>query len=269
MRHAAPYSLLEDIRATAVRTFAYMGGLAALAILAASLLRMPDSLAAFETSPQAEWTNVDRPHAAFELSMPELAASEPDYAILRRNADGARKDVLTWGEAGSSGPYVMVEVYRPGTMGEDFIDPPSEIAARIVKFKVSDDVKLVGKLDTKFGSVPLVDFAIAPDGRERRCLGFARAFDSPAMQIAGWYCSSGQEVVDRATIGCALDRLTILSAGGDPKLDALFAHAELRRTFCGQRSPILAATPEHEVQVVTPRAINLRGVKLRGRIAQR
>ena len=138
MRHAAPYSLLEDIRATAVRIFAYMGGLAALAILAASLLRMPDSLAAFETSPQAEWTNVDRPHPAFELSMPELAASEPDYAILRRNADGARKDVLTWGEAGSSKPYVMVEVYRPGTMGEDFIDPPSEIAARIVKFRVSD-----------------------------------------------------------------------------------------------------------------------------------
>ncbi len=177
MRHAAPYSLLEDIRATAVRIFAYMGGLAALAILAASLLRMPDSLAAFETSPQAEWTNVDRPHPAFELSMPELAASEPDYAILRRNADGARKDVLTWGEVGSSGPYVMVEVYRPGTMGEDFIDPPSEIAARIVKFRVSDDVKPAGKLDTKFGSVPLVDFAIAQDGRERRCLGFARAFE--------------------------------------------------------------------------------------------
>ena len=36
------------------------------------------------------------------------------------------------------------------------------------------------------------------DGRERRCLGFARAFDDPSMQIAGWYCSARSEVVDRA-----------------------------------------------------------------------
>jgi hypothetical protein len=26
---------------------------------------------------------------------------------------------------------------------------------------------------------------------------------------------------------------------------ALFAQAELRRSFCGQRSPLLAATPQH------------------------
>jgi hypothetical protein len=121
----------------------------------------------------------------------------------------------------------------------------------------------------------LVDFAVSargkPGGRARRCLGFARSFAEPPMQIAGWYCSAGEEVVDRATLACALDRLTMLSAGGDAKFAGLFANAEIKRTFCGQRNPILAATPEREVQLATaPRnAKTTQGVRLRGRLLER
>ena len=192
-----------------------------------------------------------------------LRPSGFNYAILRRTADGARKDVLSWGEPAGGGPYVMVEIYRPGAASERFIDAPSEIAARIVGFTVTDDVKPAGEIDSKFGAVPLVDFAIAaqgtPNERQRRCLGFARPFDDPAMQIAGWYCSAGDETVDRATLACALDRLTILSAGGDAKLAGLFARAELKRTFCGQRNPILAATPERDVPVAVPHRVRFTG----------
>jgi hypothetical protein len=246
-----------------------MGGLAVLAIMAASLFRAPAVVAAIDPAPQPKWTNVERPHPAFELLLPDLAGSTPNYAIQRRAADGARKDALTWGEAAGSKPFVMVEIYRPGAANDRFIDPESEVAARIVNFTVTDDVKPAGKIDSKFGTVPLVDFAIAERGKEHRCLGFARAFDAPAMQIAGWYCSAGEEVVDRATLTCALDRLTIISAGGDPKLDALFARAELKRTFCGQRNPILAATPEHAMPVATSRTAKLRTAKLRGQIRPR
>jgi hypothetical protein len=66
----------------------------------------------------------------------------------------------------------MLEVYRPGVPGDRFIDPSSEVAARLIDFTVTDDVKPGGVID-EFGAVSLVDFAIAPDGRERRCLGFA------------------------------------------------------------------------------------------------
>jgi hypothetical protein len=45
---------------------------------------------------------------------------------------------------------------------------------------------------------------------------------------------------------CALDRLTLLSAGSEPKVGALFAEAELHRSFCGQRDPILAETPKYK-----------------------
>ena len=260
--HPDSYTLPGDIRATAVRILAYLGGLAVLAMAAASLFGAPAGLVAVAPLPPPEWISVERPHPAFELQMPDLVADAAGYAILRRNADGARKDVLAWGEPAAAGPYAMVEIYRPGMRSERFIDAPSEIAARIIAFAVTDDVKPADQIDSKFGPVALVDFAIAANGavggRQRRCLGFAKAFDAPVMQIAGWYCSPGEEVVDRATLKCALDRLTMLSAGGDPRLATLFAGAELKRTFCGARNPILAATPEREVAVPIPRSIKPR-----------
>jgi hypothetical protein len=249
----ASYSIPDDIRATLVRLLAYMGGLAVLAVAAASLFAAPaDIVAALgSASPQRPaWTAVERPYPAFELLMPELAGSAYNYAIQRRAEDGARKDMLSWGEPSDAGPqagpYVMVEIYRPAAASDRFLDASSEIATRIVDYAVTDDVKPDGRIDSKFGPVPLVDFAVASHGHERRCLGFARPFNQPPMQIAGWYCSAGHEVVDRTMVACLLDRLTLVN--GDAKLAEMFARAEVKRTFCGQRNPILAATPEREEQ---------------------
>ena len=207
------YSLSEDIRATFVRVLAYMGGLGLVAIAAASIFHVSAVVGA-GSGPHSQWSEVERPSPAFELAMPELAAIPANYAISRRAADGARKDVLTWGTAAERGPFVRVEIYRSGDRTEPFIDPDSEVAVRIVGYTITDDVKPAGRIASKFGAVPLVDFAIAARGRERRCLGFARAFAQPSMQIAGWYCSPGDEIVDRAALACVLDRLTMLSAGG-------------------------------------------------------
>ena len=149
----------------------------------------------------------------------------------------------------------MVEIYRPAATNDRFLDASSEIATRIVDYAVTDDVKPDGQIDSKFGPVPLVDFAVAPQDHERRCLGFARPFKEPAMQIAGWYCSAGHEVVDRSMVACLLDRLTLVN--GDAKLAEMFARAEVKRTFCGQRNPILAATPEREERIAPLQASKL------------
>lgn len=246
----------DDFRATIVRVVAYIGGLAVLAVLAASFFRAPVRLVA-APAPQPEWVSVDRPHPAFELQLPDAGTAAAGYIIMRRPTDNARKDLMTWGSPVATGPYAMVEIYRPGARSERFIDAPSEIAARIVAFTVTDDVKPAGSIVSKFGTVPLVDFAIAAPGtaEPHRCLGFAKAFDAPSMQIAGWYCNGHDERVDHAMLACILDRLTILTAGGDAALAGLFARAEIRRTFCGARNPILAATPEREVQVPVPHIV--------------
>src|SRR4029077_7130541 len=114
-----------------------------------------------------------------------------------------------------------------------------------------------------FGSVALVDFAVAPQGHERRCLGFARPLREPAMQIAGWCSRAGREVVDRTPVACLLDRLTLVN--GDAKLAEMFARAEVKRAFCGQRNPILASTPERE-QRITPQSPSKLKSALRGRM---
>ena len=256
----ASRSVPDDIRGTIVRVLAYMGALALLATVAAGLFQTQAVIAAFDPSPlRPQWIEVERPRPAFEGLIPELGGGATRYAILRRDLDDARKDVLSWGEAAGSSPYAMIEIYRAGRSAERFIDAASEVAARLVDFDVTDDVKAAGTVASKFGAVPLVDFAIAPAGRERRCLGFARAFAAPVLQIAGWYCSAGDEVVNRAALACALDRLSIVSAGGDTKLAEFFAAAELRRTFCGQRSPILAATPERRDRMTATQPARLRG----------
>jgi hypothetical protein len=269
----AAYSIPDDIRATAVRLIAYIGGLAAVAAAAVSLLQGSGGIAALWRAelpaPRAAWTVAEHPLPAFELLLPELAGSAYSYTIQRRASDGARKDLLTWGQIfgdAATGPYAVVEIYRPGTARDRLLDAPSEIAARIVDYDVVDDVKPEGRIDSKFGPVPLVDFAIAPQGHERRCLGFVRPFNAPPLQIAGWYCSAGREVVDRATVGCMIDRLTLVN--GDTKLDELFARAEVKRTFCGQRSPILAATPQREAEIAPRHPAKLKSA-LRGRMPTR
>ena len=60
-------------------------------------------------------------------------------------------------------------------------------------------------------------------------------------------------------IACALDRLTLAAGGGDPKLAALFARAELKRSFCGQQSVFLAATPKRTDWIEAARDPKLRG----------
>lgn len=260
---AASRPVPGDIRATFVRIIAYMGALTILAVGAASLVRAPVRL---PTAPRAEpqWINVERPHPAFDMQMPELASADFNYAILRRNTDGARQDVLSWGGPSSGGPssggpYVRVEIDRSGAADERFGDASSEIAARLVNFTLAGAIAPAGELNSKFGAVPLVDFAIAAPGTRsdalRHCLGFAVPFSDPPMQIAGWYCGAGDQTVDPATLACALDRLSVLSAGGDTAIARLFARAELKRTFCGLRNPILAATPERDAPVPIPHRV--------------
>ena len=93
--------------------------------------------------------------------------------------------------------------------------------------------------------------ALPAHSRNRRCR-------SPAGIAA-----PGDEIVDRAALACVLDRLTMLSAGGDSSLDAMFARAEIKRTFCGRRDPILAATSGHTGSIAGRHGRNLRHIGLR------
>jgi hypothetical protein len=253
--HPALRSLAQEARATFVRLFAYAAGLAGLAVMAAELLRTEPVVAAVQPTPRSEWIAIAKPYPAFALTLPDLG-EEARYAIRRHAEGGGRKDIITFGEPGRSLRYVMIEIYRPGAELERFGDAASEITMRAGHLGPAGPARTGLPLDTKFGSAAAVEFAIGRFGIGH-CIGFVRVFDAPRVQIAGLSCSM-KSIVSRNAVVCALDRLTLLSAGSDPDIGKLFADAELRRTFCGQRETLMSATPKREY-TVTQTPLRLRG----------
>jgi hypothetical protein len=229
----------------AARHARYVVVLAVIAAGAWQLVPRLEGPPALETAsaparPTGEWADVARPYPAFALLMHDFEQSESHY-LIRRNSLGGRKDLISFGDPGGTGVHLKIEIYRAGAELKTFAGTASEIAVRVADLHPAGPIMAAGAIDTKFGHLPLVDFTIQPVGGERRCLGFAHTFAEPLTQIAGTYCRSGPELVDRRVLACALDRLTFTGGSTEPKLAELFAEAETRRHFCGHNGPLLAA----------------------------
>lgn len=253
-------ALAQSWRGVFVRTLAYIGGIAVLSVAAAELFQSAPLVAAVEPAARPNWTIIAKPHPAFHLALSDTA-EEPQYTILRHAEGGGRKDILSWGTPGRSDRHVTIEIYRPGGEREDFEDPLAAIerlAAHLdsaVRMRDSRQDSLF--LASKFGRIVTADFSFG-DGGGGHCVGFARAFEAFRVQIAGLSCDR-HALIDRGALACALDRLALLSAGSDPGIARLFAQAELKRNFCGQRDPILYASPRRSVDAGKPLAGTLRG----------
>jgi hypothetical protein len=242
--HPALHSWRDDLPAILVRLLAYVGGLAVVSTVAAQFFQSPPVISVITPVHKSDWIEIERPFPAFALSIPEAADVAASYAIRRHITGGGRKDIVSLGQADGIAPYLQVEIYRPGVEQPRFADPKTEIetaAAGLGPVDVTGDSET---LATKFGPFSIVTFA-ATKSPPRKCLAFVRSYDDPRMQISGWFCQGGTELIERSTLACALDRFTLLAAGSEPKVGALFAQAELSRSFCGQRNPLLAPTPKH------------------------
>jgi hypothetical protein len=246
--HPALHSWREELPSALVRMLAYMGGIAVLSIVAARVFQSPPAMDPITPPHRSEWIEIERPFPAFALSIPEAADVPASYAI-RRHAEGSgRKDILALGDRDGTAPYLQVEIYRPGTEPRPLAAP----AILILEAAASLGPVVVPRIDeplaSKFGPLSIVAFDTSI-GATRHCLGFVRAYDDPQMQLSGWFCQAtqlgGGEFVERGMLACALDRLTMLSAGSEPKIGALFAQAELNRGFCRPHSTLLAPTPKH------------------------
>jgi hypothetical protein len=243
--HPVLYSWRDQLLATLVRMFAYLGGLLVLSIGAAQLFQSRPAMGPIKPIDRPQWVEIEKPFPAFALAIPEAAGVPAHYAIRHNRAGGGRKDILSLGEPDSAAPYLQVEVYRPGKELRSFAPVAAEIAAAAAGLGPAH----LGRdepLETKFGPMAIIPFD-ASNGTPRHCLGFARAWDDPRLQLSGWFCQGGADFIERSTLACALERLTLLSAGSEPKVGALFAQAELRRSFCGQHDPILAPTPKYHL----------------------
>jgi hypothetical protein len=225
--HPALDSFADEVCATFARLFAYMGTLALLGILTVhGWDQLQQLILADEPTTRPGWSIADRSYPAFALGHLDLHEKSASYTILRHPL-GGRKDVLRWIGAGDK-PAAELEIYRPG--GE--FDPAvgAGLAARIGAV----ELETAGVLDSKFGTVALLHHAGRADAAS--CLAFFKRIDDPALQLSGFSCDGAGLPAHRTAIACMLDRLTLLTAGNEPKLAELFAHAELKRGDCAATS---------------------------------
>jgi hypothetical protein len=242
--HLGLHSWREELSHKFVRLLAYLGGIAVLSIAAARIFGPATPPAAVASLSRSEWIEIDKPFPAFALSIPEAADVPSHYAIERHLKGGGRKDILTLGEPEDAAPFLKVEIYRPGSEIAHFADPQSDLVEQALDAGLITALRIEKPLASKFGALAIASFDSGTP--PRHCLGFARDFDDPMLQLSGRFCQ-GVNFIERATLACALDRLTLLSAGGEPKVGKLFAQAELKRGFCGQHDPILAPTPKYQL----------------------
>lgn len=217
----------NELRATLARVVAYGAALAAFALI---VIEIAGPRGGSAKSANAEWIEVIRPLPAFTLTIPEFEGA-PRYSIWRHVSGAGRKDVMNFGADGAA--TASIEIFR-GDVEED------DITSSISDLRLSAPRTSPNSIDTKFGAVR-VESSIE-EGRS--CLRFAHKYEDLRFEISGTFCNAGKELVDHGMVACALDRLSLVSAGSEPRLATLFARAELRRTFCGQRHVFLAATPK-------------------------
>ena len=259
---SAPFVLPTEFRAAFVRILAYLGAIAALSLIAAEYVRHPHIAALIEAPARPAWIDVDNPWPAFQVSVPGFGEADTHYAIRRHPEGGGRRDTLSFGELGKTQRYVSFDIYRAGREINAFGAPNEDIRALAAEQGRVTGLRSSMPIPSKFGKFQTFEFAIGPFSGYN-CIGFIRPFHGPRVQISGLSCNMNL-VVDRSVISCALDRLTLMSAGSAPELARLFAHAELNRSFCGQRDHLLYATPKRPGSEVTHSVTEK--PRLRGRI---
>lgn len=233
--HPALRSFADECNAVAVRILAYVSGLAVLAVLVVDLLSAAPVAANTGTPTLPGWVPASRPHPAFAISKLDLSERTDAYEILR-HPGGGRRDILRWAASANEPPTAEIEIYRLGSELDAFAAADVDVAARMAGQRLAGDmagnIEPAGVVDTKFGPVTLLRLrGVAAAGRQA-CLGFVKTFTTPNLRISGWACQADTLAAQRAFLGCTLNRLTLLSAGNDPRMAELFARAELKRHAC-------------------------------------
>ncbi|MBS0528010.1 MAG: hypothetical protein JSS22_01285 [Proteobacteria bacterium] len=230
--HPALRSFADECTAVAARLLAYVGALALIAIVGKQVLsNLP--IGSASSTPRPGWSLASRSYPAFAVTQVDSSLKANTYDIFR-HPGGGRKDVLRWAADPGEKPAAELELYRPGSEAREAGPPIAEVAARMGPDEMRD-IEAAGVIDSKFGYVSLLGFT-DKTGDRPPCLGFMKNVDDANLRISGWSCQAGPPQVRRTAIGCILDHLILLTAGNDPKLAELFAHAELRRGACATRA---------------------------------
>jgi hypothetical protein len=226
--HPALQSFADECGAIAVRLLAYMGALALVVMAAVTVFDGLEFDVSSEPALKAGWSVASRSHPAFAVSQFDSLGKTASYEIFR-HPEGGRKDVLRWTSPGEP-PVAELELYRPGAEADQAGPPAADIAGRMDPGGVREVVG-EGIIDSKFGPVALMGLSDRLKD-SKRCLGFMKTLEVANLRISGWSCQGDGLPARRAAIACTLNRLVLLTAGNEPRLQEAFAQADLKRAGC-------------------------------------
>jgi hypothetical protein len=235
-------------------------------ILADDLVRRPPPAPSPPTEfrPQPEWIEIPRTPGAFALNSSLLEGTH--YVVRRHRSGGGRKDELTFGDPSARRPYVRIVLYRPGTEGMAEPDPLEAVVEVASQSSIDADLQETNrKVTTKFCALPIVAMTVKSATGPRYCIATAAAWSDPRLGLTAWWCNEGAELVAHGDFACLLDRLALMSAGGDDSLAEFFARAELRRRTCGPDGSFVSPTPKRHDDWIYAKA----APRLRGRLSAR
>lgn len=179
------------------------------------------------------WLEIVKPIQLYELAGSEFGHLPLDYAARRRPDGRERQDTLTFGEFGDDAPFIRLSIHR---IGAEAIDAPADLFVGLARLAGAGHLAVTKSglptlIATRFGSFATADVTLSRGMLSAPCLGFR--LDPPTatkpMDIAGFACGSQSKPMDRASLGCLLDRIDLVSAGDDEAMRAFFVDAERRR----------------------------------------
>ena len=221
-----------------------VGGLEAAAGLLAA--RNPPGRALATAATPSHWSEIRRPIALYDLAGTEFAKLPAAYRARRREPDGAREDVMTFGRMGDAGPFLQLSLLRAGdpaeAVADGSVDGLADGLARLAGTRglSATRVRAGAPVDTRLGRFEAADLLLWADGAATPCLGFRGARDGGGvLQVSGFACGAPGRPMGRAALACALDRVDLVSAGDDHALRAAFVAAERR----GGSGCFVAGTP--------------------------
>ncbi len=187
------------------------------------------------------WTEIRRPLALYDLSGTDMAKLPASYRARRREPDGAREDVMTFGRLGDAKPYLQVSLLRAAGEVADAADGLAVGLARLAGARGLQATRLrpAAAVDTRFGRFEAADLLLWDAGASTPCLGFRGG--GAVLRVSGFACGAPGRPMGRAALACAIDRIDLVSAGDDAALRAVFVAAERRDGTTCLGGPSLAA----------------------------
>lgn len=171
------------------------------------------------------------------LSWPvEQLAGIPATHKLVRKSDSLREDQWAFGSPSTGAAFAGLTFVQGDA---DRFHRNGFLIEALHAVRVSGARRVTGPyydFNTRFGRFNGRDILIEDGIRQRTCIGFVSAFDTPGALISGVFCDIAGKSADPGPVACMIDRIRFEPAQLQPGLAILGERSQSARSACASNS---------------------------------